>query len=51
MEDKKHAHNDAHFQKELDSLEINMASITSLLNQMLKKNLRWRPSQLARDFF
>jgi hypothetical protein len=37
MEDKEHAHNDAHFQEELDSLEINMACITSLLKQMLKK--------------
>jgi hypothetical protein len=37
MEDKEHTHNDAHFQEELDSLEINMACITSLLKQMLKK--------------
>jgi hypothetical protein len=37
MEDEEHVHHDARFQEELDSLKINMARITSLLEQTLKK--------------
>jgi hypothetical protein len=35
IEDEECAHCDAHFQEELDSLKLNMARITSLLEQTL----------------
>jgi hypothetical protein len=31
MEDKEHAYHDAYFQRELDSLKLNMVDITDLL--------------------
>jgi len=31
MEDEEHAYRDAHFQKKLDSLKVNMACLTSFL--------------------
>jgi hypothetical protein len=37
MEDEEHVHRDSHFQEELDSLKINMARITNLVEKMLKK--------------
>lgn len=36
MEEKERAHRDAYFQREMDFLKLNMAHITSLLEQTLK---------------
>jgi hypothetical protein len=44
MKDEEHVHYDARFQEELDSLKINMAHITSLLEQTLKKIFGKGPS-------
>jgi len=37
MKDEEHSHRDSHFQEELDSLKINMASIANLVEKMQKK--------------
>jgi hypothetical protein len=36
MKDEEHAHRDAHFQEQLESLKASVARITSLLEQALK---------------
>jgi len=39
MKDEEHAHRDAHFQEQLESLKASVARIASLLEQALKKSL------------
>jgi len=51
MEDKEHAHRDAHFQEELDSLKASMAHIASLLEQVLRNALSKGPSNRPVTFF
>jgi len=44
MEDEECAHCDAHFQKELESLKISVARLTSLLEQTLRNTYGVGPS-------
>ena len=44
MEKKEHAHCDAHFQDELDSLKASVGSLTSLLEQVLRNTSSESPS-------
>ena len=44
MEDEERAHRDAHFQQELDSLKASVASLTSLLEQVLRNAFGEGPS-------
>ena len=44
MEDEEHAHCDAHFQDELDSLKASVASLTNLLEQTLRNTSGEGPS-------
>jgi hypothetical protein len=59
MKDKERVHHDDHFQEDLDSLKVNLAHITSLLEGLhhylswidSQTPLMWRLIQLACDFF
>jgi hypothetical protein len=50
MKDKEHAHRDSHFQGELDSLKLNMACITSILEKTLKNISGKGPSDWPATF-